>query len=187
MNNTIIYDFEKLIKLEIYGNSIHIHGFPPIRNFSISCLIFLIHSSSLSSYIISISIGQDFSFSNIDGVSSVQSENFHFKPFHEIGLTGKDQICGIADSGVNDLSCFFADDSNDYDTHSIIRSWTTQKLRRKIIQYIPYADSVDDEGGHGTHTCGTLAGNSKTIFTDENGIAPDSKIAFFDIGKLINN
>lgn len=185
LNDTIIYNYEKSLKLEIYGNSIHIHGFPSIKNFSILCLIFLTHSSSLLSNVISISLGEDFSFSNADGTSSIQSKKNGFKPYHDLGLTGKNQICGIADSGVNDLSCFFVDDSNEYETHSIIRSWGIEHSRRKIIQYIPYADSVDDEGGHGTHTCGTLAGNSNSIFIEENGIAPDAKIAFFDIGRLL--
>lgn len=177
------FDFAERIKIEVYGNSLHIHGFPnPL--ISPTCVAVLAHAASLSPFVLSVSFGDDFGFVNADGSSSVQGDRMGFRPFHDAGLTGSGQIGGIADSGVNDLSCFFADDSEMYRTRSTSRGWGIESFRRKIIQYVPYADSVDDEGGHGTHTCGTLAGESLSVFSEENGVAPGAKIAFFDIGKI---
>jgi hypothetical protein len=70
-------------------------------------------------------------------------------------------------------------------------------LRRKVIQYVPFADGVDEQGGHGTHVCGSILGNrdqksnlspdaSEALNSDPSGamdgMAKDAKIAFFDIG-----
>ena len=84
------------------------------------------------------------------------------------------QICGIADSGLNDLSCFFYDGpssspasspattSSSHVTGSSIsldqfsssanrgvltnRSGVIEPFRRKVIQYVPYADMFDELG-----------------------------------------
>lgn len=176
-----VFDFSENIKIEIYGNSLHIYGFPNSL-ISPACVAILAHSASLSPFVVSIEMGEDVRFVNGDGSSSIQADGIDHRPYHDAGLNGEGQICGVADSGVNDLSCFFADEPGVYRTHSTSRSWGVESRRRKIIQYVPYADSVDDEGGHGTHTCGTLAGSSASLFKNENGIACSAKIAFFDIG-----
>ena len=106
------------------------------------------------------------------------------EPYRAEGLTGLGQICGIADSGINDLSCFFLDDSNMYNSPVTNRSGIIQRKRRKIIQYTGYADKVDEMGGHGTHVAGSVAGKSLSDFSSMDGMAPDAKITFFDIGKL---
>jgi Subtilase family len=36
--------------------------------------------------------------------------------------------------------------------------------------------------GHGTHVSGSVAGNSLGVFGEMDGMAPDAKISFFDIG-----
>ena len=69
------------------------------------------------------------------------------------------QICGIADSGLNDLSCFFFDDSTSATAPSPLyattpvhrgvltnRSGIVEPFRRKVIQYIAYADMFDELG-----------------------------------------
>ena len=84
------------------------------------------------------------------------------------------QICGIADSGLNDLSCFFYDGpssspasspattASSHVTGSSIsldqfsssanrgvltnRSGVIEPFRRKVIQYVPYADMFDELG-----------------------------------------
>ena len=81
------------------------------------------------------------------------------EPYRAAGITGKGQICGIADSGLNDLSCFFFDDSTSatapsplYATtpvhHGVLtnRSGIVEPFRRKVIQYIAYADMFDELG-----------------------------------------
>jgi subtilisin family serine protease len=112
----------------------------------------------------------------------VQGGTLNEEPYREAGLEGQGQICGIADSGVNDLSCFFLDNSGAYPTVTTNRSGVVEPLRRKIIQYVSHADDLDEEGGHGTHVCGTVAGSSLQEFGHMNGMAPQAKIAFFDIG-----
>lgn len=37
-------------------------------------------------------------------------------------------------------------------------------------------------GGHGTHVCGSIVGNSKSLFSSMNGVASEAKIAFYDLG-----
>jgi hypothetical protein len=110
------------------------------------------------------------------------------------------QVCGIADSGLNELSCFFFDgpplsfSSSAYTTpafstnHSSLissallpptpkpqsmltnRSGIVEPLRRKVIQYVAYADTVDEMDGHGTHVSGSVAGKSLGDFQEMDGI-----------------
>ena len=44
---------------------------------------------------------------NFEARGVTQSGKMGDEPYRAYGLTGKNQICGIADSGINDLSCFF--------------------------------------------------------------------------------
>lgn len=109
------------------------------------------------------------------------------EPFKTIGLNGKNQICGVADSGANDLSCFLLDNSNNYTTITTSRNGEIQMNRRKIIQYVPYADSLDDMGGHGTHVCSSIVGNSFSDYGKLDALASEAKITFFDIGVTNKN
>jgi hypothetical protein len=128
---------------------------------------------------------------NYDVKGYIQTGDPENHLFNEIGLNGANQIVGVADSGVNDLSCFFMDnywlnrkinDNNLEITRTTSRNGQLESFRRKIIQYVPYADGVDDRGGHGTHVCGTIVGDSSLEFSQMNGIASKAKISFYDIG-----
>ena len=58
-------------------------------------------------------------------------------------------MCGIADSGLNDLSCFFYDgpaSSSLYGGVLTNRSGIIERYRRKVIQYVAYADMTDELG-----------------------------------------
>jgi hypothetical protein len=92
------------------------------------------------------------------------------EPYRAAGITGKGQVCGIADSGLNDLSCFFYDgpsppslssqassqssssSSSRFSTSSGYRGVLTNRsgviepFRRKVIQYVAYADMTDEIG-----------------------------------------
>jgi len=60
--------------------------------------------------------------------------------------------------------------------------------KRKVVQYfVGGGNSVDENGGHGTHVAGTVLGEKSTDGvnaedSDANGIAYQAKLAFCDIG-----
>jgi len=67
----------------------------------------------------------------------------------------------------------------------VVRDEEADERRRKVVQYIGFADDVAGErGDHGTHVAGTVAGKSTVTpaGTVYDGMAPEAKIAFFDIG-----
>jgi len=100
------------------------------------------------------------------------------RPWFDAGIMGSGQIVAVSDTGIDVNNCYFADEEDPgrfrNDNH------------RKIVQYIPFADNVDQQYGHGTHVVGTVLASR-----DENnptsgmvpGIAPEAKVAFLDIGK----
>lgn len=113
------------------------------------------------------------------------------------GITGAGQIIHIGDSGLDMEHCFFSDNEQ-----SPFKKWqsgtpplgevicTNDFNARKVVQYVTFGDDRDSnpaQSGHGTHVSGTLAG-----YPDESnamdaeierfsGVAPDAKIAFFDL------
>jgi hypothetical protein len=103
-------------------------------------------------------------------------------------------VVGIADTGIDMYSLYFYD--TDVPTISYQTSLSKTVLNRnhrKIMQYIAYADAGEDaDGGHGSHVAGSVAGNllhedAVTYNGDvnaakANGMSPDAKISFFDIG-----
>lgn len=94
-------------------------------------------------------------------------------------LSGRGQIVGLADTGLDDSSCFFSDG---YVESPVPRDGKLYMDREKIVQYVPFADSKDDSAGHGTHVAGILNGRTVEMFSSVEGHALDSKISFFDIG-----
>lgn len=68
-------------------------------------------------------------------------------------------MVGVVDTGLDDMSCFFIDDSGTPTPRSTEFDPKTFPDRRKVIQYVAYADGSDTTAGHGTHVCGSLAGN----------------------------
>lgn len=112
------------------------------------------------------------------------------EPYSNAGLTGTGIIIGIADTGIDVNHCFFRDAVN-----GMVKTGSTDDHYfdlsiRKVVQYINFsASSGDFYSGHGTHVAGTLAGyclptdtNDNTQATSYHGMAPDAKLAFFDIG-----
>ena len=106
-------------------------------------------------------------------------------PYTRMGLNGRGQIIGIADTGLDTTSCYFTTPTPG--EKPLTKDGTVQVSQRKVIQYVPYADSMDDEAGHGTHTCGILTrlpGKENNSHEEDGMIATDSKISFFDLGKV---
>jgi hypothetical protein len=127
----------------------------------------------------------------------VQSGTAGSFPLWEHGITGKNQVVGVADSGLDALSCFF-NDGNRSTTAPVTISRGTRPstvndfTHRKVVQYHAFADEVEGEdGGHGTHVSGSVAGHLSTAAMDSpsfrplgesKGMAYDAQIAFYDIG-----
>lgn len=153
-----------------------------ISGVELPCLASLVHAASLRPEVLRIAVQPLAQLVNYEARGIIQGGGMDDEPYREAGLEGNGQVCGVADSGVNDLSCFFVDNSGAYGTLTTNRTGVVEPLRRKIIQYVSYADELDEEGGHGSHVCGTVAGSSGQEFGQMSGMAPKAKIAFFDIG-----
>ena len=81
-------------------------------------------------------------------------------------------------TGIDPDSCYFSDNTNG----AIVRDGRTDLGKRKVVQYVPFADSIDANRGHGTHVAGSVAGKREGTDGSADGMAPNAKIAFFDIG-----
>ena len=106
-------------------------------------------------------------------------------PYIKAGLLGTDVIVGVGDTGLDQKSCYFSDENGPVET-CVSGDPVTDKKKRKVIQYTVFGDDEDVKNGHGTHVCGTVAGNNQEdLYTDGkfSGIAPAAKIAFMDQGR----
>lgn len=121
---------------------------------------------------------------NVRGL--VESGFPNVEPLSSVGLTGQDIIIGIADTGIDENSCFFRDDNLGMIPRSLPSNPLVDFRYRKIIQYVNYSESNGDYSqGHGSHVSGTAAGqciDPSSTMSVYNGVASASKIAFFDIG-----
>lgn len=116
-----------------------------------------------------------------NGVYSIANSTF---PFFSVGLDGRGQVVQIVDTGLDQNSCFFRDSTGPVPITTITEAaFDTRK--RKVIQYVRWADDTDVANGHGTHVVGTLIGNCvdpNFQYDTYKGVAPAAKVAFFDVG-----
>merc|ERR1711939_615104 len=98
--------------------------------------------------------------------------------YNQWGVTGKGVVVGVADTGLDERSCFFDNHDGSLVARSSYGSYVTDHSKRKVVQYVAYADGSDTDG-HGTHVCGTIAGKNNT--GPYNGVAPEAKPAFYDV------
>ena len=148
------------------------------------CVVQLVTRAAASPTVLRVLVSSVQRTQNFEVRGLIQSGSVGFVPYHDAGLTGTNQVVGIVDSGLNDLSCFLVDSSNAYASINTDRSGTLQSLRRKVIKYTSSADSLDYLGGHGTHVASIIAGSSITGMKKMSGMAPDAKIVFLDAGSF---
>ena len=109
-----------------------------------------------------------------------QSAGTTNEPYSIAGLNGTGIVVGIADTGIDEKSCYFRDSKGFVPRSSALTPYTDLG-RRKIVQYISFGSGGDDASGHGTHVAGSVAGYSTGYGNEFKGMASGSKLAFFDI------
>lgn len=83
----------------------------------------------------------------------LQSASKNSWPMYNANLNGSGQIVQVADTGLDQRSCFFRDQTGNVPTTTYLAA-AFDLTRRKVVQYVVWADSTDVNGGHGTHVSG---------------------------------
>ena len=75
----------------------------------------------------------------------------HDTPFWDRGINGSGEVVGVADTGLDDSSCFFRDNvlGNVTRTAKDSTDYIIDHQQRKVISYVAYVDGKDEKGGHG--------------------------------------
>ena len=164
----------------------------PFLSYPVECLKIFVENLGNNPHIIRLSLKTKPKVLNHVSRGITQSGKSFNEPYSLAGLNGTNQIVGVADSGLNDLSCFYYDHYYKNPTlrqllssDAGVSSLTVDRTRRKVIQYVynTQTDGLDDEGGHGTHCAGSVSGNCLGDGNmNMNGMAPEAKLAFYDIG-----
>jgi len=120
----------------------------------------------------------EFRFMNNDTKWVVQSNVSGSTPIWDKGIHGEDQIAGVMDTGIDYNSCWFRETG----------AAPPGPTHRKVINYSLYGGAAYDgcADGHGTHVCGTLAGDQSYINPgnyDYNGMAYKAKLLMQDVGQ----
>ncbi|MBN2566223.1 MAG: S8 family serine peptidase [Candidatus Eisenbacteria bacterium] len=107
----------------------------------------------------------------------VQSNVNGSQPLWDRGLHGEGQLVAVMDSGLDYNSCWFRETGGAAPGPS----------HRKVVDYSLYGGAAYDgcDIGHGTHVCGTLAGDQSYINPGNynyNGIAYKAQLALQDVG-----
>jgi hypothetical protein len=89
------------------------------------------------------------------------------QPYTYAGLLGTNEIAAIADTGVDQLSCYFFDSLGQV-PYSPISTPIFNNSFRKVVQYTYVTDTGDVANGHGTSISGAVLGSVefRGIFDD---------------------
>jgi hypothetical protein len=124
----------------------------------------------------------------------VQSGNSIDQPYSDLGINGSAYVVGYIDSGADDLSCFLIDDSGTITTRTPAADYAdpvTEPWRRKVIQYIAWADGSPAIGmDHGTWCAASSVGkciDAGSAANDYNGVAPGAKMTMFDVDVAVTD
>jgi hypothetical protein len=150
----------------------------------------LVETAAADPAVIKIRIDETPAILNFDTPGFVQMGDPDYRPYSGLGLDGTGQIAAVMDTGLDDLSCFFVEPvcNNGGAKCLTPRDRKLYTSRRKVIQYVDYADKSDYEAGHGTHVSGTVAGSAIACsgfsgqFSGANGVAPGAKLIMQDVG-----
>jgi hypothetical protein len=133
----------------------------------ISCFISFVEALAIQGLIAKISIATPPKPLNYEARGITQSATAYNEPYSDAGLTGKGQIIGIADTGLDDFTCFFVDESNTHTPRELISGSqscivntypgdisclgniaNSYPSRRKVVQYLynSQTDKIDTEG-----------------------------------------
>lgn len=119
----------------------------------------------------------------------IQSGTTTKTPYSDVGLDGEGYVLGLIDTGLDDMSCFFVDYSGTKTprtTRGGYKTPVTEMWRRKVVQYVAWADELAMVNrDHGTWCAGAALGdilNAKnSSHAQYNGVAPAAKLAMFDV------
>eukprot|EP00551_Chaetoceros_affinis_P000335 CAMPEP_0203633872 /NCGR_PEP_ID=MMETSP0088-20131115/943_1 /ASSEMBLY_ACC=CAM_ASM_001087 /TAXON_ID=426623 /ORGANISM="Chaetoceros affinis, Strain CCMP159" /LENGTH=523 /DNA_ID=CAMNT_0050487345 /DNA_START=23 /DNA_END=1594 /DNA_ORIENTATION=+ len=104
-----------------------------------------------------------------------QSRTERKRPLRGSGITGKNQIITIIDSGLDINNKYFGPTSN-----SVFDRWDYSQ--RKVVKYDhSMGDKTEPKGGHGTMCAGAAAGKVAGTDNNANGVAEDAKLHIIDI------
>jgi hypothetical protein len=133
----------------------------------ISCFISFVEALAIQGLIAKISIATPPKPLNYEARGITQSATAYYEPYSDAGLTGKGQIIGEADTGLDDFTCFFVDESRTPTPREMIVTSDpcvihtypgnisclgdvakSYPSRRKVVQYLynSQTDSTDAEG-----------------------------------------
>lgn len=117
----------------------------------------------------------------------LQTWNDNDRRVWDEGITGEGQVVNVLDSGIRMSHNFY------HDSDVSLNTWGDYPTHRKVIGYKATTLAGPDFGddlviGHGTHTCGSVAGNDQPVggSSPNIGMAPDAKIFFLDGGSDAN-
>ena len=125
-----------------------------------ACLVGLVAFIASHPEILSIQARATYSLQNDQASKIIQSGDAadHARPLWDLGLTGEGESIGVADTGLDDESCFFHDTAKGRVKRSSWDKPHTDMGQRKVVQYVDFVDGGDFVEGHGTHVSGSLAG-----------------------------
>ena len=113
-----------------------------------SCLCSLLSALAAHPHVVDVSTNRPIELhgtnGNVQGL--VQSGNGAQKPFNAAGITGKGEVVGVVDSGVNVNHCFFRDVSN---TGGSIYGTSWNMDATKVLHYDDVWYDRTDNSGHG--------------------------------------